>query len=660
MAMKNSHIIHPDLKNADKTLPVNLALLIRSRAVECPDVVAQASKDDSGKFVNYTYKQMYDSVLTLALAFKSIGMEKGSHVALISDNRKEWLITDFAILSLAAADVPRGTDSTGTEIRYIISFSECTHGIFENMTQFEKVLDGIKEVPLLKVAVLFDGWSEENAAKAKKAGITLYSYAQLMEKGQEIGLENKKDVEDIADTIKGEDLATIIFTSGTTGVPKGVMLSHRNYLCQCEVIGGVLTSKPGDMWLSVLPVWHSFERFIQYSTVTFKSGIAYSKPVASVMLADMAVIRPEWMCGVPRLWEALAQGVYRSMKKDGGAKLKLFNFFIGIGKKYAVAKEHVLGNVSQYKKRSRALDFLKGIIPFILLSPLDALGDKLIFSKIRAKLGGRMVAAISGGGALQPNTDLFYRAIKFKLLEGYGITEAAPVLSVRDVNKPRPGCVGVVYPSAAIKVVAEKDGKIVDGIGLPPGEKGLILAKGDQIMMGYYKRDDLTKEVVDEDGWLNTGDLGMLTYDNEIGITGRAKDTIVLLGGENIEPAAIESALVISEYIETPVVLGQDQKYLAALIVAHKDNVEAYAKENNIAYDSYEKLLETKEIISLIRGEMDALIVEESGFRPYERISKFAILPESFQVSKELSAKQEMMRHKIVEIYKDKIDPMFS
>ncbi len=658
--MKNSHIVYPDLKHADKTLPKNLALLIRSRAIECPEVVAQASKDDSGKFVNYTYKQLYDSVLLMALAFKSIGIKKGAHVALISDNRKEWLITDLAILSLAAADVPRGTDSTGTEIRYIISFSECTHGIFETMGQFEKVLDGIKEVPLLKTAVLFDGWSEENAAKAKKAGITLYSYEQLMNKGLEIGLEKKKEIEDIADAIKGEDLATIIFTSGTTGVPKGVMLSHRNYLCQCEVISGVLTSKAGDMWLSVLPVWHSFERFIQYSTITFRSGIAYSKPVASVMLADMATIRPEWMCGVPRLWEALAQGVFRAMKKDGGLKLKLFNFFVGVGKKYTVAKEHVLGHVCRYNNRSRLLDFLKGIIPFILLTPLDALGDKIIYSKIRAKLGGRMVAAISGGGALQPNTDLFYRAIKFKLLEGYGITEAAPVLSVRDVNKPRPGCVGVVYPCSAIKVVAEKEGKIVDGIGLPPGEKGLILAKGEQIMMGYYKRDDLTKEVVDEDGWLNTGDLGMLTYDNEISITGRAKDTIVLLGGENIEPASIESALVISEYIETPVVLGQDQKYLAALIVPSKDNIEAYASDNKIVYNTYEDLLQTKEIISLIRAELDARIVEEAGFRPYERISKFAILPESFQVSKELSAKQEMMRHKIVEIYKDKIDPMFS
>ncbi len=485
LGMKNSHIIYPDLKNADKTLPKNLALLIRSRANECPEVVAQASKDENGKFVNYTYKQLYDSVLAIALALKSIGVEKGSHVGFISDNRKEWLVTDLAILSLAAADVPRGTDSTGTEIRYILSFSECTHSVFENMAQFEKVLDGIKEVPLLKTAVLFDGWSEENAAKAKKAGITLYSYSQLMNKGLEIGLENKKEVEDIADSIKGEDLATIIFTSGTTGVPKGVMLSHRNYLCQCEVIGGVLPSKEGHMWLSVLPVWHSFERFIQYSTIAFKSGIAYSKPIGSVMLNDMAVIRPEWMCGVPRLWESLAQGVYKAMKKDGGVKLKLFNFFIGIGKKYTVAKEHVCGHITQYKKRSRVLDFLKGIIPFILLTPLDAIGDKLIFSKIRTKLGGRMVAAISGGGALQPNTDLFYRAIKFKLLEGYGITEAAPVLSVRDVNTPRPGCVGVVYPSAAIKVVAEKEGKIVDGIGLPPGEKGLILAKGDQIMMGY-------------------------------------------------------------------------------------------------------------------------------------------------------------------------------
>ncbi|MFI3257975.1 MAG: long-chain fatty acid--CoA ligase, partial [Spirochaetales bacterium] len=591
---------------------------------------------------------------------QSIGVQKNAHVVLISDNRKEWLITDLAILSLGAADVPRGCDSTGNEIRYIISYSECTHGVFETLAQYNKVLEDVKEVPLLKTAILFDGWTSEIAEESKKAGITLLSYNDVMQKGEAIGLEKAGDIEKIMETIDSNDIATIIFTSGTTGTPKGVMLTHRNYMAQMEVVHDVLPVKQGDMWLSVLPVWHSFERAVQYFVITLKSGIAYSKTVASIMLEDMAVIKPQWMCGVPRLWEALAQGVFRSMKKEGGIKLAMFRFFVSVGKKYAWAKEHVTGRVCQLKKRSRVLDFFAGIFVFIVLIPLNALGNVLVFKKIRAKLGGNIVAAISGGGALPKETDAFYRAINLNLLEGYGMTESAPVLSVRNCKKPRPDCVGVIYPSANIKILAEKEGNVIDNEPLPPGQKGLIFAKGDQIMKGYYKRDDLTAEIIDEDGWLNTGDLGMLTFDNEIKITGRAKDTIVLLGGENIEPMAIENILNTSDYIETTVVLGQDKKYLGALIVLKKDAITEYAKNKNIVYVQYETLLETPEINALIRSEIEDLITEDAGFRSCDRIYRFALLTESFKVSKELSAKQELMRHQINALYKEQIETLFS
>lgn len=647
------------MKNIDTSLPVNLPLLFRLRSQDCEDVTIQAAKDSSGNFKYYTFKEFYEQVILFALALKELGIERGDQVALISDNRREWLISDVALLSLGAADVPRGCDSMGTEIRYIISYAECAYGFFENTRQLQKVLDNTQEVPLFKTAILFDGYAEDIALSAKEKGITLYSFNQLMENGKKIGLEHRSEIESEMDKTKGDDVATLIFTSGTTGVPKGVMLTHRNYMVQLEVVHNVLHVKKGDMWLSVLPVWHSFERVVQYIAITLKSGIAYSKPIASVMLPDMAIIRPQWMCGVPRLWESLAQGVYRSMRKSGGVKYALFNFFVSVGKKYACSKEYITGRIPRFSKRVPLFDFIVGIIPFIFLWPLYQLGNILVYKKIKEKLGGRLECGISGGGALQPDTDLFYRGIGVHLLEGYGITEAGPVLSVRNSKKPRPGCVGVVYPCSEIKIVQEEHGIILSDKPLPAGKKGMILARGEQIMKGYYKQPELTALAIDKDGWLNTGDVGMLTLDNEIKITGRAKDTIVLLGGENIEPLGIESALTSSSYIETAVLMGQDKKYLGALIVPSKDMIQSFAKETGLTYTSYEELLESAEIANLVRSEIDNQVSSKTGFRTCELVSKFVLLPDSFTVGKELSGKQEFMRHKIAEMYKEQIATLF-
>jgi long-chain acyl-CoA synthetase len=646
----------------DTTLPKNLPLLYKLRAENDGQLYAQAAKNSKGVFEYYTFAQLYRSILECALALKENGINRGDRVAFISDNRREWLITDIAIQSLGAADVPRGCDSMGSELCYIIAYAECKAAIFENGRQLSKVLEKVADVPLLKTAILFDAPEESVVKAAEKEGIKVILFSDLTTHGAEIAKNDPASItslEESLQTISGDDIATMIFTSGTTGTPKGVMLSHRNYMAQLEQMHNVLTVKPGDIWLSILPVWHSFERVVQYINATLKSCLAYSKPVAPIMLADIEQVKPQWICGVPRLWEALAQGIYRTIRKAGGITLTMFNFFVAIGRKYSWAKLHVKGLVCRYTNRSRIIDFLVGIFPLILLAIPNALGDVLIFRKLRAKLGGRLVAAISGGGALQPETDSFYRAINLNLLEGYGITEAAPVLAFRNCNEPRPGSVGIVFPSAEVKIVAEEHGTILSPEPLKPGQRGLILARGDQIMKGYYKQPELTAQAIDKDGWLNTGDVGMLTYDNEIKITGRAKDTIVLLGGENIEPLGIENALCGSNYIETAVLFGQDQKYLAALIVPSHDLIDDFAKNNGIIYTSYADLLETPEVQNLLHSEIESRINLSTGFRTCERIFRFKLLPESFKVGVELSAKQEFMRYKINEKYSKEIESLF-
>ena len=260
---------------------------------------------------------------------------------------------------------------------------------------------------------------------------------------------------------------------------------------------------------------------------------------------------------------------------------------------------------------------------------------------------------------MQREVNDFFRSVGFNLLEAYGLTETAPVLSVRHYKNPRPGCVGAIMPSCEVKIVREENGIIADSAPLAPGQKGLVLARGEQIMKGYYKRPDLTEKIIDSEGWLNTGDLGLLTFDGELKLTGRAKDTIVLLGGENIEPAVIERAINASDYIDSSIVMGQDKNYLGCLIVATKDKIEDYAKQNKIEYSSYAELLQKEEINAFYSKIIHSLVSVSTGFRSCERINKFVLLSDPFKTGEELSAKGEMIRAKIVKKYEKEVESMF-
>lgn len=651
----------------DKNLPHNIPLLFKKRAKEHPETKLQAAKNKTGTFQYYTYKSVYNDVICFAAALKELGITPKSNVALISDNRREWLITDLSILSLGAADVPRGCDSLGKEIRFIINFADCEYAFFENAHQLKKVVENVSEVPALKTVILLDRPAEKETEELmliENCPFKTLFFDELYEHGKQLYAENPEavtaDIEQRMENITEEDNATVIFTSGTTGTPKGVMLTHSNYMKQLAVIHNFIPCKVGEWWLSVLPVWHSFERVVQYVAILFGDGIAYSKPVASAMLADMSVIKPQYICGVPRLWEALASGVEKTMRKTGGIKYKLFKFFVSAGKQYNRFSDMVKGTVVQIKKRNRFADALAGLIPAIFFWPVAKLGDLLVFKKIREKFGGRIRIVLSGGGALQPDTDAFFKTVNIKLLEGYGLTETAPVVAARYYKKPRTGCIGTFLPTCEVKICAEENGVVTSSEPLPYGQKGMVLIRGPQIMKGYYKRPDLTEKVIDKDGFFNTGDIGLITFDNEIKITGRAKDTIVLLGGENIEPAVIESELCTSPYIESAIVVGQDQRFLASLIVPAKEAIMQYAKEHNITFESYEKLLKLDKIKALLQKEVAEKDSPSNGFRLCERINKIHLLAESFKVGVELSAKQEMMRFKIVEKYAEIIASMFA
>jgi long-chain acyl-CoA synthetase len=359
------------------------------------------------------------------------------------------------------------------------------------------------------------------------------------------------------------------------------------------------------------------------------------------------------MASVPRIWESVMDGVNRTMRQTGGVKLALFSFFLGVGKRHVEAREMLIGRLPEFHRRSRVVDVLLSILPFLLLSPLAALGNVLVFKKVKAKLGGRFIAGISGGGALPTAVDHFFGAMGVLILEGYGLTETAPLLAVRPQAWPVQTTVGPLVAGTEVRIVGEK------GENLGHGHKGVIMVRGPQVMKGYYKKPELTAKILSADGWLDTGDLGMLTRKGELRITGRAKDTIVLRGGENVEPYPIEQKLQESPYIQQAVVLGQDAKYLAALIVPNQERISSWAEENKVPIDDYESLLKQPEVIELLDGEVFGLVSAKNGFKSFERIFRFTLLPKSFEVGRELSAKQEIKRHAIAEIYRKEIKKLF-
>ncbi|MBN1519356.1 MAG: long-chain fatty acid--CoA ligase [Spirochaetales bacterium] len=630
-----------------------LPLLFMEQAATQPNEVMQYSKQGGDTFKPTTYRDMANEVATFAAGLLELGVKRGDKVGLISDNRKEWLITDLAILGLGGADVPRGCDATEQEIAYILSFSSCALTVVENDKQLQKILARRKDLPELKDAILYDAVGDDLAAQAASAGIRLHTYADVYARGVQRRAAQPGEYE--AEAAKGlrSDLATLIYTSGTTGEPKGVMLSHGNFLHQCVILPKIIAIGRGEVWLSVLPVWHSFERLVQYAIIAVGATIAYSKPVGAIMLADFQAIRPHWMASVPRIWESVKDGVYKNIRQHGGIKLAMFSFFVGIGETWALLRNMLLGRLPDFGGRSRLFDLLIPIVPLILIAPLRGLGEILVFKKIKTKLGGRFRAGISGGGAMPASVDVFFDTIGVQILEGYGLTETAPVVALRPQRKPVMGTVGPAIQGTEFRVVDEA------GHDLGRCKKGQVWVRGPQVMLGYYKKPELTAKVMKDGGWLDTGDIGMLTRKGYLKLTGRAKDTIVLRGGENVEPLPIEQRINDSMYIKQSVVLGQDKRYLAALIVPDQDAVMAWAKENAVPIVDYETLLSEPAVRELFDYEVSQAINTKNGFKVFERIFTFDLLPQPFEVGKELSAKQEIKRHAINDIYKHRIDKLF-
>ncbi len=614
-----------------------------------PDAIVQLGKNRAGSFIPRTYATLQRESRALALALRHLGVQRGDIVGIISDNRSEWFVTDLAILSLGAADTPRGRDAMPYEVEYILGVTRCRMAFAENKDQLNKILALKPSLPDLERIVLIEG------ERPEPAEVEVILYQDLLDEGLALldAEGGKAEIEREIALGDEEDTATIIFTSGTTGLPKGVMLSHRNIIYQLHAVDKIIDFKKGWTALSVLPIWHAFERIIQYVVIHKCCRIAYSKPIGKVMLTDFQRVNPEVLCSVPRIWETVKAGVYQNLRNKKPIERKVFSFFVAIAKR-KLHYENVAYDLYPRFGKPNKLRMKAAFIPYAFFNLLYKIGDKVAFSQIKEKLGSSFVTGISGGGSMSRDVEEFFSAIGIKLLDGYGLTETAPVIGLQ--RYPR-SIQGYMQPFEGTEM------KIIDtetGEPLGIGQKGELLVRGPQVMKGYFNDPERTARAIDSDGFFHTGDLAIVEARGDFAIVGRVKDTIVLSGGENIEPVPIENALKSSEYIENVVVVGQDRRYLGALIVIDTKNVERFLKDSQVPYINKAELTELDEVKHLIDGEVQRLVSRSAGFKPYEQVPRFALLSKPFQVGRELSAKQEVKRAEIQKLYKDEIESIFA
>ncbi len=612
-----------------------------------PDLPVQIYRNKK-EVCTVSYSQSLTSVASVAAGLKSLGFETGSKVTVYSDNRPEWLIFNFALLGIGGADVPRGTDTSFEELNYIIGHSESRWAVFETKNLAEKFFEAFPENPLQGV-ILFSG-----NEKAESVTVPQYLFSELLEKGNSFCSDPILFYGEEVSKVGSDDLACIIYTSGTTGRPKGVMLPHRSFIFQLDrIYTDFIPCRAGHKDLCVLPIWHAFERTCEYIVATCGAALIYGKPIGPAILRDLAEFRPQWFGSVPRIWEGVYKGIYKNVKEGGFVKQAMFGLFVSVSTEFKRFQHILKGEYAWLKRPNRFADILISFFPLICLAPFHYLGDCLVFSAIRKKLGGAMIACVSGGGSLPPYIDRFFMAAGITLLEGYGLTETGPVLAVRKLNHQIPGVVGEFLPDIEYKVVDES------GRALPPGTKGRLLVKSPQVMDGYYKDPEKTEAVLKE-GWFDTEDLVIVTYNKALKIIGRAKETIVLSGGENVEPKPIEDALSESPYIESVMLVGQDRRYLGALIVPAFDMLNDFAREHGFNEVPVEDLANVPEVNDLYARLIREQISPAKGFRSCELIGGFVLLTQPFRIGVEMTTTLKIRRNVVAEMYASEINSIYN
>ena len=627
----------------------NMFEMIEHFANKSPRHISHIYKDHFGREVRVSYKNFYDSIIKVASGLISLGITAGSKAALISHTSYEWTLMDFSLLSIGAVSVPRGTDTPIQELSNIIDHSEPEFLIVETYNDLTRLVPSTKWNQFKKIIILRRG-----IPYPKQKLITL---TDLYELGVTEYDKNKKTYDELYGSLSHETLATIIYTSGTTGQAKGVMLTHGNFLHNVKSMTPDLNTRQSDLWVSILPVWHAFERTGEYMSYYAGSTIVFSS-IQSVG-DDITEYKPTYMNAVPKFFITIKDKIQSEFNKKPPILRTLLKSFLRARQGYILRKNAIMNKRFYRTPEEMSISFrdrLPSILEMLLYTVPAGLGY-LLFTPIRKKMGGRLRAFISGGGSLPIDVDLFFWALGLPMVNAYGATESSPGISGRRVEDFIPGTVGKPFPGTEITIRNE------EGTILPKGVQGEIWIRGKQVMQGYYKEPELTKQVLTQDGWYRSGDLGVLSYNDHIKITGRIKSMIVLLSGENIQPEPLEETLHTSPFIQMSVIVGQDEKHLSALIVPFFENIQEHlVKQGKFAkekLEDWEKAIDFPHVKELINDEIKKLINKNPDFKPFEKIKNIKILPKEFKIGEELTQTLKIKRQVIHEKYKKIINDLY-
>ena len=564
-----------------------------------------------GAWKEISWNQFYSNARNLGLGLISLGVQPGDRVGIFSANSPQWQMADVAVLSIGAADVPLYATITAKQAQYIISDSGSRVIFVGTEDHMDRVLQVNSDLPELMKIITMDNTESDDP--------DVITFDALIELGEEYS--RKEEFDSRLEAVKPDDLCSIVYTSGTTGNPKGVMLLHDNLLSNIKTASSLITVDDTDVCLSFLPLSHVLERMSGYYTSVFNGVLIVHAQSIDTLVDDLADIRPHWMVSVPRLYEKVHAGVLANVESESEFKQKVFKWAVGVG-----------GEVSDLTIDHKPVPFLLGL--------KHKIADKLVFSKIYEKMGGRLRFFVSGGAPLAKEIAEFFNAMGILILEGYGLTETSPIITCNLPDAVRFGSVGRVIPGVEAKIA----------------EDGEILARGPNIMKGYWNRPEETAEAL-KGGWFHTGDIGHFDDDGFLHITDRKKDLIVTAGGKNIAPQNIENTLKLNKYIEQVCVIGDKRKYLSALIVPSFDELEAWARSEGIAFDECVALLTDDRVDKLYRDILAQALVE---FDRHERVVKFTLLSEEMtEASGLLTPTLKMKRKKVAERFGEDIQKMY-
>lgn len=567
-----------------------------------------------GAYRPISSREIEERVRHVALGLQELGVKRGDRVAILSETRPEWAIVDFACLTAGLTDVPVYPTLPAEQIPYIVNDCGAVAIFTSTPEQAAKIAQVRGQLKTIKHVIGFGTSSQPGEDltldEVRNRGKALDS--------PERAATYKRD----ALSVKPDDLATLIYTSGTTGEPKGVMLSHDNIYSNVMAAASAVPFEGQDISLSFLPLSHIFARMADhYLMLHTGTSIAYAESMDTIAI-NLAEVRPTLVLSVPRVFEKLFARVLDNALSGGAVKKNIFFWARGVAERWAKEK-------------------LAGREPRGMLAVQYGIAQKLVFSKLKARVGGRMRYFVSGGAPLAPEINNFFYAAGLVILEGYGLTETSPVIAVNTPANFRIGTVGKAVPGVEVRIASD----------------GEILTRGPHVMKGYYNKPDATKEMIDSDGWLHTGDIGVLE-DGFLRITDRKKDIIVTAGGKNIAPQPIENKVKTNKYVSQAVMIGDKRRFPVILVVPNWDNLEKWAKLRNIIWTDRRQLL----AMPTIRAKMEKEVFDEvSGFASFEKPKKIGLLEHDFSIERgELTPKLSVKRRVVDKSYKSTIDALYA